>query len=493
MMPTKPLALLSSFFILFAANTWADSFDPIAELSKGHPLQARLAQALGTKGCELSEKNYSAAEQVSDVQIPDLQDLKAEVSKKKYFSQEKNFFNATEDDLVFDILSSDLKARVTIEAISEGAFYLTIEDVTQISAISKIRILFRKCKADFYAISTSSGFTLELFPQPAGLIQKQPLNEIIGKISDTDSQGKVKIAVVDSIVAVSNDRLNKYLDRDQDGRLQRIDFYQPENTPHYEEDTHGTAVAAIAAGENPNITIIPVTSSDSNILDAGPGSNYWPKLTPLYFDTISRLNKLQEKSVKQAVGLGARIINMSFGGLYKESSDFAVGIKSVPTKSLDGYRSAIRNNRDTLFTVGSGNDGVSLDQFPVLPASDSRANENQITVGSYYVFEEHEKISGFSNFSKTTVDLLAPGEKISTLTTRNREAEFTGTSFAAPRVAHIAAELLLIDPELNPAEIKSILCRTAKRTKYIKNFVRCGIVDESKAVRFVSKHVRGRK
>ena len=143
--------------------------------------------------------------------------------------------------------------------------------------------------------------------------------------------------------------------------------------------------------------------------------------------------------------------------------------------------------------MGSGNDGVSLDEFAVLPASDSSANGNQITVGSYYVFDGHERPSGFSNHSKTLVDLLAPGEKIRTLTTRNREDEFTGTSFAAPKVAHIAAELLLTDPQLGPAEIKSILCKTARRTKYIKNFVRCGIVDEEKALRVVSKRTRGRK
>ncbi|MBI2604551.1 MAG: S8 family serine peptidase [Deltaproteobacteria bacterium] len=492
-MTAKPFALLlGSFLIFFAVHAQAD-FDPIAELSRKHPLQARLAQALGTKGCELSRKNYAAAEQVSDVQVSGLRDLSAEVSKKKYFSLEKNIFNATEDVLVIDVMSPDLKARVTIEAISEGIFYLTIEDVTQVSAILTFRLLFKKCEADFYAIASSSGLTLELFPEPVGLIPRQPLNELIGKISDADPRGKVKIAVVDSTVAVSNDRLNRFLDRDPDGRLRRIDLFQPADSPQYEEDTHGTAVAAIAAGENPDIAIIPVTSCDSNILSAGPGSNYWPKLTPLYFDAIARLNDLQEKSVEQAVTLGARVINMSFGGLYRNSSDLGGGIKSSPTKSLDGYRSAIRNNRATLFTVGSGNDGVSLDEFAVLPASDSGTNENQITVGSYYVFDQHEKISRFSNYSKTLVDLLAPGEKIRTLTTRNREDEFTGTSFAAPKIAHIAAELLLIDPRLSPAEIKSILCKTARRTKDTKNFVRCGIVDEEKAMRIVSKRARGRK
>lgn len=54
------------------------------------------------------------------------------------------------------------------------------------------------------------------------------------------------------------------------------------------------------------------------------------------------------------------------------------------------------------------------------------------------------------------------------------EARLTGTSMAAPKVSHYAARILYANPELNPQDVKNILCESVIKTPDLILKTRCG-------------------
>jgi subtilisin family serine protease len=84
-------------------------------------------------------------------------------------------------------------------------------------------------------------------------------------------------------------------------------------------------------------------------------------------------------------------------------------------------------------------------------------------------------------------DLVAPGEKIESVTPRGRWATLDGTSMAAPHVSGAAALLIARHRELagRPARIKEILCKTATDLRRERAFQGAGMVDVLRALQSV--------
>ncbi|MFQ5785246.1 MAG: S8 family serine peptidase, partial [Alphaproteobacteria bacterium] len=68
------------------------------------------------------------------------------------------------------------------------------------------------------------------------------------------------------------------------------------------------------------------------------------------------------------------------------------------------------------------------------------------------------------NWGKNTVDLLVPGERIPVIDFHGRETVASGSSFAAPRVAALAARLLAANPGWRAAELKAAIFARARMT-----------------------------
>lgn len=108
-----------------------------------------------------------------------------------------------------------------------------------------------------------------------------------------------------------------------------------------------------------------------------------------------------------------------------------------------------------------------------------------ITVGATHRAEPHTYgVSYFSSRGPTgdgraKPDLVAPGEKIISTVPGDSEDSLDGTSMAAPHVSGAAALLMCRYPELKgkPAEVKRILCSTAKDLGRDRYFQGAGLLD----------------
>lgn len=182
------------------------------------------------------------------------------------------------------------------------------------------------------------------------------------------------------------------------------------------------------------------------------------------------------QAIKHASDKGAKIINLSLGGLYYDMPVTQGVIK-------DAIRYA--KNKGVLVVVAAGNDALDITNLPYYPAIIDE--ENVITVCAV---DDYFNLAYFSNFSKTKVDLCAPGVDIASseksfnpFVDKKAYTFMSGTSMATPIVSGVAALLKSIDPNLKPKEIKEILINSASKKYYLINASQSsGVVNAKEAV-----------
>jgi subtilisin family serine protease len=193
----------------------------------------------------------------------------------------------------------------------------------------------------------------------------------------------------------------------------------------------------------------------------------------------------EAKAIRWAVDNGARVINMSLGGirdpLDPERDTFS-------RLEADAVAYAVSNGVVVVAAVGNS------DQAPTKPwryASYPAALPHVLGVSA---MSEEGAIPAFSNRDRIYNDLAAPGLRILSalprqLTSRYpscsdqgysicgpeeyREAQ--GTSFAAPQVSAAAAVLLSLRPTLRPEQVTALLQATAVDLEYTTGCPACGV------------------
>lgn len=136
-----------------------------------------------------------------------------------------------------------------------------------------------------------------------------------------------------------------------------------------------------------------------------------------------------------AADKGAKIANMSFNGVAGSSSVLSAA-KYFRDKGGLSFVSAGNDNRDP---------GYADTDLMIIVAST----------------DKNDAKSSFSNFGKH-VDLSAPGSSIYSTTMGGGYASVSGTSFAAPVTAGVAALVMAANPSLSPAQVEQILKSTAR-------------------------------
>ncbi len=205
------------------------------------------------------------------------------------------------------------------------------------------------------------------------------------------------------------------------------DYVAPDNDPS-DESSHGTQVAGIIGAVADNgVGIAGV--ADARLMAIRAGLNFDQGGTFLQEDDLAA-------AILYAVDNGADILNLSWG-----SFDRAFVIE-------DAVRYAVE--RGVVVVAAAGNAGQAPVAYPA-------ALPGVISVGAT---ETSGQLASFSSFGQT-LDLVAPGVNIFSTRLDDTYGPRSGSSFAAPQVAGLAALLLSRQPDLNSEQIRGALVASA--------------------------------
>lgn len=238
----------------------------------------------------------------------------------------------------------------------------------------------------------------------------------------TDNAG-VRVGFIDSGLAYDLPVFRDRLARGLDGQPIGYDYWDLDPWP-YDGDTargpflpirHGTAVASVFVREAPEAAIVPYK---------------YPR------PDMTRLGEI----VARAATDGVRILAMPLGSNDKDD--------------WETFEAALAKH-DILAIVSAGNNGRDIDAQPVYPAALSI--DRMVTVTSA---DEFGRLARGSNWGATHVDIMVPAENLEIVDFRGASGVASGSSYAVPRVAALAARLLASNPDLGALALKqAILAR----------------------------------
>lgn len=118
------------------------------------------------------------------------------------------------------------------------------------------------------------------------------------------------------------------------------------------------------------------------------------------------------------------------------------------------FADMIRTHPQILFVAAAGNSGINSEIEANYPPNLSASYANLLAVATT---EDNGQLAVFSSYSKTFIDLAAPGVAIRSTAPANRFVKMSGTSMSAPYVCGVAARVLQINPSLRPLELRNLL------------------------------------
>jgi hypothetical protein len=254
-----------------------------------------------------------------------------------------------------------------------------------------------------------------------------------------DARG-VPVAMVDSGVNYLLAEIKGRLARDGAGRALGYDFWDlddrpfdanPARSPFFPQ-RHGTRTASVLLREAPEARLIPYR---------------YPR------PDMSRMAKI----VDHAAANGVIVVCIALG-----SNDIA---------DWRAFAAAAAARPEMLFVVSAGNNGRDIDTRPVYPAALDAGNI--IAVASA---DATGRLGRGSNWGKRSVDLLVPGEETPVTDFYGRAAISSGSSFAAPRIAALAARLLGAHPDWRAPELRAAIFARARKGAATAEIVAHGLI-----------------
>ena len=239
--------------------------------------------------------------------------------------------------------------------------------------------------------------------------------------------GGVTVAQVDTGVNYLLPEIAAHLARDAAGRPLGYDYWEMDARPFdrhpivspFFPERHGTKTASVLLREAPQTRLIPYR---------------YPR------PDMSRFAAL----IDDAAAKGAAILTLSLG--------------SEDREEWQSFAAAARRHPEMLIVVSAGNDGRDLDQKPLYPAALELANKITVTSADLATGRPARD----ANWGRGTVDLAVSGENVRVINYAGDEERVSGSSYAAPRVAALAARLLLAHPGWHAAELEAAIFARAK-------------------------------
>ncbi|WP_417732209.1 Ig-like domain-containing protein [Rosistilla oblonga] len=221
-----------------------------------------------------------------------------------------------------------------------------------------------------------------------------------------------------------------------------------ENNPS-DELGHGTHVAGtIGAIGNNDLGVVGVNWQTSlmslRILDNNNQGDSGAAIRAINYAREMRERLTTNSEGRVTEGANVKVLNNSWGqpGGFERSLEAAIN---------DLYGAGI------LFVAAAGNgnilgQGVDNDRTPFYPASYDAPNVIAVAAS-----DQNDNLATFSNYGKTSVDLLAPGVGIRSTIPGGGYETANGTSMASPHVAGTAALIWAALPEATVDEVREAI------------------------------------
>ncbi|MGI9408650.1 MAG: S8 family serine peptidase [Hyphomicrobiaceae bacterium] len=254
--------------------------------------------------------------------------------------------------------------------------------------------------------------------------------------------GGPRVALIDTGLAYDLAIYRERLARDDDGTPLGYDYWDLDKWP-YDGDAsrgpftpvrHGSAVASIVVREAPKATLIPLRYPRPDMRRMGD-------------------------AVRRAARAGARIVAMPLGS--RKAGDW------------ETFEKAANAHPGLLFIVSAGNDGRNIDKTKLWPAALDLPNLIVVTSSDAF-----GRLAAGSNWGRTSVDIMLPAENMPVIDFRGAKGKASGSSYAVPRLAAMAARILTDEPTLSGNELKTRIFSRAVRSPYEDDVVAVGWIPD---------------
>lgn len=233
--------------------------------------------------------------------------------------------------------------------------------------------------------------------------------------------GGVAVALFDSGIDYTQPSVAPRLARDAEGRALGFDFWDLDDRPFdahpaaspFFPARHGTSVASVLIREAPAARLLPFR---------------YPR------PDMARMAEM----VEAARAAGALLVSMPMGS--NKAADWTA------------FEAAARARPEMLFVVSAGNNGRDIDETPVYPAVLDLDNLLVVTSA-----EDDGRLAQGANWGRESVDLMVPAENLAVVDFTGAPNSGSGSSFAVPRVAALAARLLADNPGWRAPELKAAI------------------------------------
>ena len=247
-------------------------------------------------------------------------------------------------------------------------------------------------------------------------------------------------------------------------------------------NNHGAGVASAAVGYAPGSLVGPAHGAE--VLGASTEfTRFERNVEEDYF--VAGLEWLERQ--------GVDLVNVSLG-----YTTFDEGERSYTTADLDGDTGVTTRAVDAAAQLGvtvvvsAGNSGCGDPANCWFRVSTPADADSVITVGAV---GPDSTVLPFSSRGPTAdgrvkPDVAALGRGVTAAWESDQYAQVSGTSFAAPLVTGVVAQMLEVNPSLTPMDVRSLLRRTASQAHAPDTTLGWGIVNADAAVRAAERRAR---
>jgi subtilisin family serine protease len=245
---------------------------------------------------------------------------------------------------------------------------------------------------------------------------------------------------------------------------------------------HGMGVASVAVGNAPGTLVGPAHGAEV----LGATTEYTPSERNVEEDYfVAGLEWLYRR--------GAQVVNVSIG--YNTFDD---GQDSYSPEDLDGNTGVTTRAVDRAVQLGmtvvvsAGNSGCASPDDCWYYVNTPADADSAIVVGAV---GPDSSLADFSSRGPTAdgrrkPDVAVQGEEVVAAWNDDSYARVGGTSFASPQVTAVIAQMLQLNPDLSPMEVRRLLRQTASQSNDPDNRIGWGIVNADAATRAAERRAR---